>query len=171
MDRRTAASRQRAACGFFFFAAGGSTTLVKTPKKKRALLLAALPPDCRAWVVAFAIASALVAFLIRFAARRNSAVLPGLKANCQFEKRVHEIPTDFFSALAVEALLPASGNRSNYSHDLFVDAPRSSRYIAYLWHATIFVLADPYLGSIHRSSPSHCSQSLSIYRPPIISSL
>jgi hypothetical protein len=32
-------------------------------------------------------------------------------------------------------------------------------------------LADPYLGSIHRSSPIHCSQGLSIYRPPIISSL
>jgi hypothetical protein len=32
-------------------------------------------------------------------------------------------------------------------------------------------LADPYIGSIHRSSPIHCSQSLSIYRPPVISSL
>jgi hypothetical protein len=80
-------------------------------------------------------------------------------------------PNRFFSALAVETLLPASGNRSNYSHDFFVDTPRSSRYIAYLRYATIFVLADPYLGSIHRSSPIHCSQSLSIYRPPIISSL
>jgi hypothetical protein len=73
---------------------------------------------------------------------------------------VREIPTAnrFSSALAVEALLllpvaryplPASGNgnRSNYSQDFFVDAPRSSsRYIAYLRHATIFVLAVPDLG-------------------------
>ena len=54
-------------------------------------------------------------------------------------------PNRFFSALAVETLLPASGNRSNYSHDFFVDAPRSSRYIAYLRHATIFVLAEQVL--------------------------
>ena len=77
-------------------------------------------------------------------------------------------PNRLFSALAVEILLPASGNRSNYSHDVrfFVDAPRSSRYIAYLRHATTFVLADPYLGSIHRSSPGHCSQAgLSTYLP------
>jgi hypothetical protein len=40
-------------------------------------------------------------------------------------------PNRFVSALAVETLLPASGNRSKYSHDFFVDAPRSSRYIAY----------------------------------------
>ena len=46
-------------------------------------------------------------------------------------------PNRFFSALAVETLLPASGNRSNYSHDFFVDTPRRSRYIAYLRHATI----------------------------------
>ena len=52
----------------------------------------------------------------------------------------------------------------------FVETPRSSRYTIYLRHATIFVLADPHLGSIHRSSPIHCSQGLSIYRPPIISS-
>ena len=58
---------------------------------------------------------------------------------------MHEIPTVFFSALAVETLLPASGNRSNYSHDFFVDAPRSSRYIAYLRYATIFVLAEQVL--------------------------
>ena len=54
-------------------------------------------------------------------------------------------PNRFFSALAVETLLPASGNRSNYSHDFFVDAPRSSRYIAYLRYATIFVLAEQVL--------------------------
>ncbi len=54
-------------------------------------------------------------------------------------------PSSFFSALAVETLLPASGNRSNYSHDFFVDAPRSSRYIAYLRYATIFVLAEQVL--------------------------
>jgi hypothetical protein len=33
-------------------------------------------------------------------------------------------PNIFFSALAVETLLPASGNRSNYPHDFFVDTPR-----------------------------------------------
>jgi hypothetical protein len=112
------------------------------------------------------------AFSIRSVARRNSAVLPGPKPNCQFEIREARArnPNIFFSALAVETLLPASGNRSNYSHDFFVDTPGSSRYIAHLRCATIFVLADPYLGSIHRSSPIHCSQSLSIYRPPIISS-
>jgi hypothetical protein len=54
-------------------------------------------------------------------------------------------PNRFFSALAVETLLPASDNRSNYSHDFFVDTPRSSRYIAYLRHATIFVLAEQVL--------------------------
>jgi hypothetical protein len=32
---------------------------------------------------------------------------------------LHEIPAVFFSALAVETLLPASGNRSNYSHVFF----------------------------------------------------
>jgi hypothetical protein len=46
-------------------------------------------------------------------------------------------PNRFFSALAVDALLPASGNRSNYSHGFFVDTPRCSRYIAYLRYATI----------------------------------
>ena len=35
--------------------------------------------------------------------------------------------------------------RCNYSHDFFVDAPRSSRYIAYLRYATIFVLAEQVL--------------------------
>ena len=56
--------------------------------------------------------------------------------------------------LAVETLLPASGSRSNYSHDFFVDAPRSSRYVAHLRYVcNNFVLADAYLGSIHRSSP------------------
>jgi hypothetical protein len=40
-------------------------------------------------------------------------------------------PNRFFSALAVETLLPASDNRSNYSHVFFVETPRSSRYIAY----------------------------------------
>jgi hypothetical protein len=47
----------------------------------------------------------------------------------------------------LETLLPASGrgNRSNYSHDFFVDAPRGSRYIAYLRYATIFVLAEQVL--------------------------
>jgi hypothetical protein len=54
-------------------------------------------------------------------------------------------PNRFFSGLAVETLLPASGNRSNYSHDFFVDAPRSSRYIAYLRYGTIFVLAEQVL--------------------------
>jgi hypothetical protein len=54
-------------------------------------------------------------------------------------------PSSFFSALAVETLLPASGNRSNYSYDFFVDTPRSSRYIAYLRHATIFVFAEQVL--------------------------
>jgi hypothetical protein len=54
-------------------------------------------------------------------------------------------PNIFFSALAVETLLPASGSRSNYSHDFFVDTPRSSRYIAYLRYATIFVLAEQVL--------------------------
>jgi hypothetical protein len=54
-------------------------------------------------------------------------------------------PNIIFSALAVETLLPASGNRSNYSHDFFGDTPRSSRYIAHLRHATIFVLAEQVL--------------------------
>jgi hypothetical protein len=55
---------------------------------------------------------------------------------------VHEIPTSFFLRLlsAVETLLPASGSRSNYSYVFFVDTPRSSRYIAHLRYATIFVL-------------------------------
>jgi hypothetical protein len=57
-------------------------------------------------------------------------------------------------ALAVETLLPASGrgNRSNYSHDFFVDTPRSSRYIAYLRHATIFVLVGASAASMWRPS-------------------
>jgi hypothetical protein len=46
-------------------------------------------------------------------------------------------PNIFFPVLAVETLLPASGNYSNYSHDFFVDTPRSSRYIAHLRYATI----------------------------------
>jgi hypothetical protein len=55
-------------------------------------------------------------------------------------------PNRFFSALgAVETLLPASGNRSDSAHDFFVDTPRSSRYIAYLRYATIFVLAEQVL--------------------------
>jgi hypothetical protein len=37
-------------------------------------------------------------------------------------------PGIFFSARAVAPALPASDNRSNYSHDFFVDTPRSSRY-------------------------------------------
>jgi hypothetical protein len=102
----------------------------------------------------------------------NNSQLPtsNQRANSQATGR-------FFSALLLSAaverlLLPASGNRSNYLYDFFVDTPRSSRYIAHLRYATIFVLADPYLGGpIHRSSPSHCPQSLSIYRPPIIFSL
>ena len=48
-------------------------------------------------------------------------------------------------AIETLLLLPASGNRSNYSHDFFVDAPRSSRYISYLRYATIFVLAEQVL--------------------------
>ena len=65
------------------------------------------------------------------AARRNStsnshsAALLGLKPNCQFEKRVHEIPTPFFSVLvlAVAADLPRSDSaRPIYSHDVFVRA-------------------------------------------------
>jgi hypothetical protein len=54
-------------------------------------------------------------------------------------------PNRFFSVLAAETLLTASGNRSNYSHDFFVDTPLSSRYIAYLRYATIFVLAEQVL--------------------------
>jgi hypothetical protein len=54
-------------------------------------------------------------------------------------------PNRFVSALAVETLLPASGSRSNYSHDFFVETPRSSRCIAYLRYATIFVLAEQVL--------------------------
>jgi hypothetical protein len=38
-------------------------------------------------------------------------------------------PNRFFSALAVETLLPASDSRCNYSDDFFVDTPRSSRSI------------------------------------------
>jgi hypothetical protein len=49
--------------------------------------------------------------------------------NPLFQTRVHESPAVFFSALAVETLLPASGNLSNYSHDFFVDTPRSSRSV------------------------------------------
>jgi hypothetical protein len=45
-------------------------------------------------------------FLIRSAARRNSAVLPGLKPNCEFEKRVREIPTDFFLRLLSRHFYP-----------------------------------------------------------------
>jgi hypothetical protein len=67
-------------------------------------------------------------------------------------------PNRFFSALAVEALLPASGNRSNYSHDFFVDTPRRSRYIAYLRYATIFALADASAASMWRlSEGDRCS--------------
>jgi hypothetical protein len=67
--------------------------------------------------------------------------------NPLFQTRVHEIPTDFFLRLLSRRFypLPASGNRFNYSHDFFVDAPRSSRYIAYLRYATIFVLAEQVL--------------------------
>jgi hypothetical protein len=54
-------------------------------------------------------------------------------------------PNRFFSALAVETLLPASGNCSNYSDVFFVDTPRSSRYISYLRYATIFALAEQVL--------------------------
>jgi hypothetical protein len=54
------------------------------------------------------------------------------------ETRVHEIPTKKILRFAVETLLPASDNRSNYSHDFFVDTPLSSRlYIVYLRYATI----------------------------------
>jgi hypothetical protein len=35
----------------------------------------------------------------------------------------------FYSALAVETPLPASGSRSTYSHDYFVDTPRSTRVV------------------------------------------
>jgi hypothetical protein len=58
----------------------------------------------------------------------------------------------FFIALAVETLLPASGNRSNYSHDFFVDTPCNSRYIVYLRHAAIFVLEDASAASMWRPS-------------------
>ena len=54
-------------------------------------------------------------------------------------------PNRFFSALAVETLLPASGNRPNYSHDFFVETPRSNRYISHLRYATIFLLAEQVL--------------------------
>jgi hypothetical protein len=48
---------------------------------------------------------------------------------------VHEIN----KALAVGAALPADDNCSTYSHVFFVDTQRSSRHIAYLRYATIFV--------------------------------
>jgi hypothetical protein len=68
--------------------------------------------------------------------------------------RVHGIPA-VFSALAVETLLPASGNRFNYSHDFFVDTRRSSRYIVHSTCSTAcnnFVLAGASATSIWRPS-------------------
>jgi hypothetical protein len=56
------------------------------------------------------------------AASRNSAALPGLEPNCQFQKRVNEIPIFFFALRllsAVGAALSASDNRSTYSHVFF----------------------------------------------------
>jgi hypothetical protein len=53
------------------------------------------------------------------------------------ETRVHEIPTDFFCACCRDTSTREWRNRSNYSHDFFVDTPRSSRYIVYLRYATI----------------------------------
>ena len=47
---------------------------------------------------------------------------------------------------------PASGNRSTYSHDFFVDTPHDRRYLAHLRHATIFVSADASATSTWRPS-------------------
>jgi hypothetical protein len=64
-------------------------------------------------------------------------------------------PSRFFIPLLLSrhsVRLSASGNRSNYSHDFFVDTPRGSRYIVYLRHATAFVLADASAASMWRPS-------------------
>jgi hypothetical protein len=50
--------------------------------------------------------------------------------------------------------LSTDGNRSNYPHDFFVDTPRSSRYVVYPRHATIFVLADASAASTSMWRPS-----------------
>jgi hypothetical protein len=61
--------------------------------------------------------------------------------------RVHEIPTYFFLCLLSRDFYPrvAVVPTSNYSHDFFVDTPRSRRYIAYLRYAAVFVLAEQVL--------------------------
>jgi hypothetical protein len=85
------------------------TVLLTGPRGRTAANIAASGPSDRAagrGERARVLCQARTArFLIRLAARRKSAVLPGLQPKSYFAKRVHKIPT-FFSALAVGTALP-----------------------------------------------------------------
>jgi hypothetical protein len=80
---------------------------------------------------------------------QNSTPLPGSSPAAHFLVYLCAKPTlpsarydsrtrFFYSGLRWHPL-SASGNRSTYSHDFFVDTPHSRRYLAHLRHATIFV--------------------------------
>jgi hypothetical protein len=68
------------------------------------------------------------------------------------ETRVHEIPTVFFLRLLSRHFYPRVAIVPTIRTIFFVDTPRSSRYIAYLRHATFFSLADASATSMWRPS-------------------